>query len=209
MTQQAKSLIELISERHSIRKYDPHFEIPTKEIVEILKLATKAPSSSNLQSWRFIVIQDSDTKKELRAIANNQEQIETSSAVIAVLGDKEMFKSAEKVYKSANEAGYMDEASMDRLIESTLKTYPYASEETRMQIASFDAGLVTMQLTLVAKDRGYDTVIMGGFEKQKFSERFNVPERYFPIVLISLGKAAASAFQTTRLPIEDLLLTVI
>ena len=209
MVHPQKSLIELISERHSIRKYDPNFEIPIKEIVEILKMATKAPSSSNLQSWRFIVIQDRETKKELRMIANNQEQIETSSAVIAVLGDKEMYKSAEKVYKSANEAGYMDEANMHRLIEGTLKTYPYASEETRMQIASFDAGLVTMQLTLIAKNHGYDTVIMGGFDKQKFAERFNVPERYFPIVLISLGKAAAPAFQTTRLPIEDVLLTII
>lgn len=206
MSNQSNPLMDVIKERHSVRKYDPDFKISEQEIEGILKDATLAPSSSNLQSWRFLVITDQEKKKELRAIANNQEQVETASAVIAVLGDKEMYRNAEKVYRSANEAGFMDEANMNRLIQSTHSTYPNAPEEIRKQIASFDAGLVTMQLTLIAKDRGYDTVIMGGFDKQKFVEKFNIQERFFPIVLISLGKAGAPAFTTTRLPLEDVLL---
>jgi nitroreductase len=204
-----KSLSEVIKERHSVRKYDPTYKISEKEIKDILKEATLAPSSSNLQPWRFIVIQDEETKKELRTIANNQEQVETASAVIAVLGDKEMYKSVEKVYQSAFEAGYMDEVSMKRLIEGTYNTYPHASEEIRSNIASYDAGLVSMQLMLIAKDRGYDTVPMGGFNKEQFAKRFNVPERFFPVVLIPIGKAAAPAHNTTRLPIEDVIMDII
>jgi nitroreductase len=201
-----KGLSEVIKERHSVRKYDPTYKISQEEIKDMLIEATQAPSSSNLQPWRFIVFQDQEMKKELRAIANNQEQVETASAVIAVLGDKEMYKSVEKVYRSAHEAGYMDEANMNRLIEGTNNTYPYAPEETRKNIASFDAGLVSMQLMLVAKNRGYDTVPMGGFNKEQFMEKFNVPDHFFPIVLISVGKAAAPAFKTTRLPLEDVLI---
>ncbi|MBT2725411.1 nitroreductase family protein [Bacillus sp. ISL-75] len=201
-----KSLSEVIKERHSVRKYDSTYNISQEEIKDMLKESTLAPSSSNLQPWRFIVIQDQEAKKELRAIANNQEQVETASAVIAVLGDKEMYKSVEKVYRSAYEAGLMDEANMNRLIEGTNKTYPLAPEEVLKNIASFDAGLVSMQLMLIAKDRGYDTVPMGGFDKDKFVKMFNVSDRLFPIVLISLGKAAAPAFNTTRLPLEDVLI---
>lgn len=201
-----KGLSEVIKERHSVRKYDPTYKISQEEIKDMLIEATQAPSSSNLQPWRFIVFQDQEMKKELRAISNNQEQVETASAVIAVLGDKEMYKSVEKIYRSANEAGYMDEANMNRLIEGTNNTYPYAPEETRKSIASFDAGLVSMQLMLIAKDRGYDTVPMGGFNKEQFIEKFNVPDRFFPIVLISVGKAAAPAFKTTRLSLEDVLI---
>ena len=202
----SKSLSELIKERHSVRKYDPTYKISQEEIKDILKEATLAPSSSNLQPWRFIVIQDQETKKELRTIANNQEQVETASAVIAVLGDKEMYKSVEKVYRSALEAGFMDEANMERLIESTNKTYPFAPEETRKNIAAFDAGLISMQIMLIAKDRGFDTVPMGGFNKEQFMEKFKVSDRYFPVVLIPIGKAAAPAFKTTRLPLEDALI---
>ncbi|WP_338368193.1 nitroreductase family protein, partial [Enterococcus faecium] len=162
-----------------------------EEILEILQEATLAPSSSNLQPWKFLVIRDQDTKAELRSIAYNQEQVETSSAIIAVLGDREMYKNVEKVYRSAFEAGYMSEENMKQLIAGTNKTYPNAPVETRENIAAFDAGLVSMQLMLIAKARGLDTVTMGGFDKAKFIERFEIDERYFPIVLISLGKAAA------------------
>jgi len=203
MNTSVKNLSTVIRERRSVRKYDHEFNIPKEEIIDILKEATLAPSSSNLQPWKFIVIQDQETKKELRAIANNQEQVETSSAVIAVLGDKEMYRNGEQVYRSAFEAGFMDEANMSRMIEGTNKLYPAAPIEARANIASFDAGLVSMQLMLIAKDRGYDTVPMGGFNKQQFIEKFNVDERYMPIVLIALGKAAVPGHQTTRLPIED------
>ena len=202
----SNSLSEVIKERRSVRKYDSTYKISQEEINDMLKEATQAPSSSNLQPWRFIVIQDQEVKKELRAVANNQEQVETASAVIAVLGDKEMYKNVEKVYRSAYDAGFMDETNMNRLIEGTNKTYPFASEEVLKNIASFDAGLVSMQLMLIAKDRGYDTVPMGGFDKEKFAKMFNLEDRLFPIVLISVGKAAAPAFNSTRLPLEDVLI---
>lgn len=204
-----KSLSEVIKERHSVRKYDSNYKISKNEIEDMLKEATLAPSSSNLQPWRFIVIQDEETKKELRAIAFNQEQAETASAVIAVLGDKEMYYSSEKVYHSANEAGFIDEDTMNRMIESSKNLYSNAPEEARKNIASFDTGLLSMQLMLIAKDRGYDTVPMGGFSKEKFAERFNVPERYFPVVLIAVGKAAVPAHNTTRLPLEDVVIDYI
>ncbi|MGG1679139.1 nitroreductase family protein [Neobacillus sp. NRS-1170] len=204
-----KSLTELINERHSVRKYDATYKISKEEINDILKEATKAPSSSNLQPWRFIVIEDQEVKKELRTIANNQEQVETASAVIAVIGDKEMYKSVEKVYRSAFEAGYLDEVSMNRLIENTNKTYPFAPEEILKNIASFDAGLISMQLMLIAKDRGYDTVPMGGFSKEQFAKKFELPERFFPVVLIAIGKASAPAHHTTRLPLDDVLIDYI
>lgn len=202
-TEKIKGLSEVIRERHSVRKYDSSYKISKEEIEELLSEATLAPSSSNLQPWRFIVFQDQEVKKELREIAFNQEPVETSSAVIAVLGDREMYKEVEKIYHSANQAGFMDEANMNRLIASANNTYPGLPVEKRENIAAFDAGLVSMQLMLVAKSMGYDTVTMGGFNKQKFIERFNVSDRYFPIVLIALGKAEAPAFQTTRLPLED------
>ncbi|MBT2693841.1 nitroreductase family protein [Bacillus sp. ISL-55] len=198
------SLATVIRERRSVRKYNPDVKISQEEILDILKEATLAPSSSNLQPWRFLVIQDEETKKELRTIANNQEQVETSSAVIAVLGDREMYRNGEKVYRSSYEAGYMDEATMSRMIENTNKLYPSAHVGIRENIASFDAGLITMQLMLIARARGYDTVPMGGFNKQQFIEKFNIDGRYMPVLLLALGKAAQTGHPTTRIPVEEI-----
>ncbi|KQL17828.1 nitroreductase family protein [Cytobacillus solani] len=199
-----QSVSTVIRERHSVRKYDANYKIAREEIEDILNGAILAPSSSNLQPWRFIIIDNEEVKKELRLIANNQEPIETSSAVIAVLGDKEMYMNIEKVYRSGYEAGFMDEENVNRLMHNANSLYPNISEEVRKNIASFDAGLVSMQLMLIAKEKGYDTVPMGGFDKVKFIERFNVSERYMPMVLIAIGKAAAPPFKTTRIPLKDI-----
>ena len=205
MTKEKDSnLYTIMHARKSVRVYDPNYKIPQQELEEIIKEATSAPSSSNLQAWRFLVIQDEKTKVELRAIANNQEQVETSSAVIAVLGDAEMYKKVEQIYTQNVAEGYMGEDIKDRTIKNTHQMYPYASLETRKNIATFDAGLISMQLMLVAKEKGYDTVTMGGFDKEKFAERFELPEHIFPIVLIAIGKAAAPAFGSSRLPLNEI-----
>jgi len=200
-----QDLSTIIRERHSVRKYDASFKIPREEIEEILSEAILAPSSSNLQPWRFIVIDDQEVKKELRQIANNQEQVETSSAIIAVLGDKEMYHNIEKVYRSNYEAGFMNLETVEQIIQNSKNYYTQASEEIRKNIASFDTGLVSMQLMLIAKAKGYDTVTMGGFDKEKFMKKFNISDRYMPIVLIAIGKAAAPAYQTTRIPLKEII----
>lgn len=200
-----KSLKDIMNDRHSVRIYDPNYKMAREELEEILSDSLSAPSSSNLQPWRFIVFDHDETKKELRGIANNQEQVETASAVIAVLGDKEMYQNIERVYRSSYEAGYLDEVNMNRLIKSASNIYPNAPEEIRKNIAYFDAGLVSMQIMLLAKAKGYDTVPMGGFDKKKFIEHFQVPKRYMPIVLIAIGKAAAPAYKTSRIPLKDII----
>ncbi|MGE7624699.1 nitroreductase family protein [Viridibacillus sp. NPDC096237] len=203
-TKTESNLYTLMQERKSVRKYDPTFKMTQAQLEEIIKEATSAPSSSNLQAWRFLVIQDEETKKELRTIANNQEQIETSSAVIAVIGDAEMYKNVEKIYTQNVAEGHMDEAQKNITIENTLRMYPSAPVEVRKSIATFDAGLISMQLMLIAKEKGLDTVTMGGFDKVKFAGRFELPKNQFPIVLIAIGKAAAPAFGSSRLPLEDI-----
>jgi nitroreductase len=197
-------LEQVMKSRKSVRVYDSTHKMDKQELVEILEMATSAPSSSNLQSWRFIVIQDQEIKKELRAIGNNQAQIEDSSAIIAVLGDTEAYRNVEKIYEQNVSLGYMDQAIADRTISNTQSLYPNLPKQTLAQIASYDAGLISMQILLLAKERGYDTVVMGGFDKAAFAKRFDLPENQFPITLIAIGKATAPAFNTSRLPVEKI-----
>ncbi|VDG97709.1 Putative NAD(P)H nitroreductase yodC [Lysinibacillus sphaericus] len=199
----SETISTLIKERRSVRKYDPDFTIEKNEILKMLEQATLAPSTSNLQPWEFLVFLDAEERKDLRKIAYNQEQIETASAVIAVLGDKEFYKNIDPVYDSMSEAGFVDEASKAVLVGNAHKAYPHAPEESRKNMATFDSGLAAMQFMLIAKERGYATGPMGGFDKVKFAQRFNISERYFPIVLITLGKENAPAYSTTRIAIED------
>ncbi|WP_243354935.1 nitroreductase family protein [Bacillus litorisediminis] len=199
-----KNFFDVIRERRSVRSYDPSFRISREELTDMLQQATLAPSSSNLQPWRFLVIDSPELKEKLLPIANNQQQVTEASAIIAVLGDTESYRMAGKIYGQAVEAGFMSEEVAKSFVERTTSTYSSLPAEVARQIVSTDAGLVSMQLMLIARAKGYDTVPMGGYNKAKFVESFGIPERYIPIILIAIGKAAKPGHPTTRLPIGDI-----
>ncbi|MCA1053994.1 nitroreductase family protein [Rossellomorea aquimaris] len=192
-------------ERRSVRQYDPQYKLEENEIRDILETATLAPSSSNLQPWRFLVIEDQEEKERLLPIANNQQQIVDASVVIAILGDREAYQNADRIYSQIAEKGNMPEDVKDMYVNSILNNYGNFPKERLAKIAHIDGGLVAMQLMLAAKAKGYDTVPMGGYDEAKFVEAFNVPESYEPIMLLSLGKGTKAGFEKTRLPLEDIL----
>ncbi|PIC66696.1 nitroreductase family protein [Sporosarcina sp. P21c] len=202
MSQNYEELLEVMHARKSVRKFDPNYTIDKNDITSMLEEAISAPSSSNLQPWRFLVIQDQELKKKINRFSFNQEQIETASAIIAVIGDTEMYHNIDEIYLSNLAAGNIDEENVQIQIQNAKAAYPNAPLEVRRNIATFDAGLVSMQLMLIAKARGFDTVPMGGFDKQQFAESFELESRYEPLVLIALGKAASPAYGSTRLPID-------
>ena len=57
-------ILNLMRSRRSIRKY---LEIPVEwdKIVNILDAGKSAPSSGNLQSWKFIIVKDSQTRQKI------------------------------------------------------------------------------------------------------------------------------------------------
>jgi nitroreductase len=54
-------LDEAIGRRRSVRKYKADAPIPQEDIEAIVEAGTWAPSSTNIQPWRFIVITDRET----------------------------------------------------------------------------------------------------------------------------------------------------
>ncbi len=202
-TVEQQQFFNVIQDRRSVRSYDPQAKILREEMNEILQQATLAPSAANLQPWRFLVIDSQELKQKLLPIANDQQQVIEASAVIAVLGDLEGYKLADKIYGMAVDAGYMPAETATSFVERYQGLFKSMPRETVRQKISIDAGLVSMQLMLVARAKGYDTVPMGGYDQAKFVEAFDIPERYATIMLIAIGKAAKPGHPTVRLPIED------
>lgn len=193
----------VIQDRRSVRYYDTEAKISREEMNEILQQATLAPSGANLQPWRFLVIDSQELKQKLLPIAYNQKQVIEASAVIAVLGDMEGYTLAAKIYDMAVDAGYMPKETAKSFVERYQEMFASMSPDNVLRKVLIDSGLVSMQLMLVARAKGYDTVSMGGFDQAKFVEAFDIPARYAPIVLIAIGKAAKPGHPTVRLPIEE------
>ena len=201
-----KDFNEIVLKRRSIKRYDPSVKISHEEMEEILAEATRAPSSVNMQPWRFVVIETPEGKEKLAELAKfNSEQVNTSSAVIAVFGDMNNFEYAEEIFGKAVELGYMPHEIKEQQLQVITPIYENMPEADMRDVVLIDSGLVSMQLMLVARAHGYDTNPIGGYEKELIAEAFGLDkERYVPIMLISIGKAASEGHASYRLPVNTI-----
>jgi len=205
-TQTTTDFMEIVKGRRSIRNYDTDVKISKEEMTQILEEATLAPSSVNMQPWRFLVIDSEEGKATLAPLAKfNQVQVETSSAVIAVFGDMNAVDQLENIYDTAVAKGLMPQEVRDRQVPAIQGMYSSVSANDLKDSILIDSGLVSMQLMLVARAHGYDTNPIGGYEKDQIAEAFGLEkERYLPVMLLSIGKAVDAGYPSVRLPIADI-----
>ncbi|MTT33335.1 nitroreductase family protein [Terrilactibacillus sp. BCM23-1] len=194
----------IIRERHSVKEFDPNVKISHEEMLKILEEATLAPSSVNLQPWRFVVVDDEKQKEKLQNLVRfNQRQLNTSAAMILILGDMNHFDYADEIFSLAVERNTMPQEVKDNYMTTLPKAFSSMSPQKIRETALIDGGLVAMQLMLVAKAHGYDTNPIGGFERKELLEALGVDtERYVPVMIVAIGKAAKPAHASVRLPIE-------
>ncbi|MEC1635027.1 nitroreductase family protein [Bacillus mojavensis] len=198
--------MEIMKGRRSIRNYDPTVRISKEEMTEILEEATTAPSSVNAQPWRFLVIDSPEGKEKLAPLASfNQTQVTTSSAVIAVFADMNNADYLADIYSKAVELGYMPQEVKDRQIAALTAHFEKLPAQVNRETILIDGGLVSMQLMLTARAHGYDTNPIGGYDKENIAEVFGLDkERYVPVMLLSIGKAADEGYASYRLPIDTI-----
>lgn len=84
---------DIVFSRHSVKEFDENKKIDREEMIQILEEATLAPSSVNLQPWRFVVVESDEAKDKLRPLIRfNVRQNDTSSAMILIFGDMQCYE---------------------------------------------------------------------------------------------------------------------
>jgi nitroreductase len=84
MKKNMQELDKVIRKRKMIRKYDQSREVPEKIINKLIDNASRAPSAGHTQVQEFIVIKNPSTKRKLRLVSVNQEQVEEAPVLIVV-----------------------------------------------------------------------------------------------------------------------------
>ncbi|MBU0549309.1 MAG: nitroreductase family protein [Candidatus Omnitrophica bacterium] len=75
-------VMEAIKNRCSVRSYQER-PVEEQKLKAILEAARLAPSASNRQEWRFIVVRDKPARQQLMKAARNQEFVSQAPVVIA------------------------------------------------------------------------------------------------------------------------------
>ncbi|HEL2474856.1 TPA: nitroreductase family protein [Streptococcus suis] len=197
---------EIMFGRKSIKVYDETVTIDHEEMLEMLNKAITAPSSVNLQPWRFVVVESAAAKTKLRPMVRfNTKQVDTASAVILIFADIKPQDRTEVIYDRAVAEGKMPPEVRDYQVPAIKSMYDNLSPATMREVVKMDASLAAMQLMLVARSHGYDTNPMSGFDPEEMAATFELdPNRYIPVLMVSIGKAKEPGFDSVRIEAEKI-----
>ena len=196
---------DIVFNRRSVREFDENYKIPRDEMLQIIEESTEAPSSVNLQPWRFVVVESQEGKDKLRPLIRfNQRQNDTSSAMIIIFGDMKCYEKTEEIYSRAVEKGFMPEEVKKDMVDLIMPAYTGASKQKMNDIVKIDSSLAAMQMLLVARAHGYETCVIGGFEEDVIAEEFGLDkERYVPVTIVAIGKSDYDTHESVRLEPEE------
>ncbi|MGL4382180.1 MAG: nitroreductase family protein, partial [Bacilli bacterium] len=195
-------------QRKSYRAYDPSIKIDVEDIKRMISLASLAPSAYNLQSWQVVAVVNQEVKDQLKEASFNQQQVQDASVVFVVFANKLAYLNIAKIQDKAIAHGVLPKEMRDSSIKQVMDFYNTASPARVAQSAITNASLFAMQLILIIKDFGYDSVPMGGFNPEKVSTILGKDDNHIPIVMIPAGKSISDAYETIRFDVDEILTIV-
>ncbi len=181
------NVTQAIIERRSVKAYDPQHKMTEQEIAKLMSLAILSPTAFNIQNWRFVVVTDPALRKEIRAVSWNQAQVEEASLLVVLTAD---LKAWEK-----DPARYWVNAPkpvQDYLVPA-IGNYYQGNEQVQRDEGMRSCGMAAMTLMLAAKEMGYDTCPMDGFDFDAVSKLLNLPADHTPVMFVVVGKALEPA----------------
>ena len=151
------NFFDVIRTRRSVRSYRPD-PIPEDVLERVLEAVRVAPSSSNRQPWRFIIVKDEATKQKIIPACYGQSWMAEAPVIIMACGNDKIFDHGN------NHGGYMGNMSM-----------------------IVDTSIAFTHLILAARVEGLGTCWIGWFSNDQVKKILNVPEEWDVVALTPLG----------------------
>lgn len=178
---------QAITERRSVKAYDPQHKMTEEEISKLLSLAMLSPTAFNIQNWRFVVVNDPALRKEIRNVSWDQAQVEEASLLIVLTADlKAWAKQPERYWVNA------PKPVQDYLVPAIGQYYD-GKEQVQRDEAMRSCGMAATTIMLAAKEMGYDTCPMDGFDFDAVAKLLNLPADHTPAMFVVVGKAVKAA----------------
>ena len=147
-----------IQNRRAVKSFDPDHKMSEQERAQLMKLAQLAPTSFNIQNWRFVLVDDPELKKEIRAVSWDQAQVTDCSLLVILCADlKAWDKDPKRYWASATQE------AQDFILPALAGFYKDRAWMERDE-AMRSVGIVAQTLMLAAVEMGYDSCPMIGFD---------------------------------------------
>lgn len=203
-------LIETIKARRSIRKFktDP---IPDQYITELIEAGRLAPSGSNLQATRYVIIKSLEGRSKL-VECTPLPFVTRAPLIIACCIDKQVLNTANARTNELIEANaFVDTplANMSTDSEALEKQKKKMDEESLKSYLRLNAAIALDHIALRAVELGLGSCWIMMFNSEKAKEILELDERYDVVALLPIGYPDQSPLQRPRLKLDELIIKTI
>jgi len=191
------NVTEAIETRRAVKHYNPDYRMPESDLQELIRLTKLAPSSFNMQNYRILVVRDPELRKEIRAAAWDQAQVTDASVLFVMCADLDAHKEDPSLYWSHAPQ------EVQNILGPMIKPFYEGRDWLIRDEAIRSSALAGMTLMLAAREFGYDSCPMVGFDAEKVAQLIDLPDNHVISFMIAVGKSAKPAWDRgKRLPDE-------
>lgn len=197
---------EAIEKRRSIRKYRPD-PVPDEMINEILEAARLAPSGTNLQPWRFVVVKSKEMKEKLTA-AIPLKFITRAPVIFICCADLTAMKSVgERMGELAN-AGAFDPSDLDGFDPSSYSSRKMEDGATKAYL-TLNVAIAIQNMVLRATDLGLGSCWTMMFSQDKIKSLLELGDDLHVVAVLPVGYPDQSPEPRPRLPLAKIIMKTV
>ena len=195
-------VFEAIRARRAVKQYDPNHELTQEQITQLLEAAMQAPTSFNIQHWRFVVVRDPELRREIRANGNDQAQMTDASLLILMTADMKAWqKEPERYWRNAP-------AEVAEILVNWMGPFHEGKPELQRDEAQRSIGMAMQTLMLAAKGMGLDSCPMIGFDHEAVAKLVRLPADHCIGPMVAIGKGTKEPWpKPGQLPMSEVVIT--
>ena len=175
-------VLEAIYKRRAIKHYDSEHRMADEEIDKLLQAAIQSPTSFNIQHWRFVVVDDPELRKQIRAAGNNQTQMTDASLLIVMTADVMAWKKSPERYWTEAPKEVAD------MLVNWMAPFHEGKAQLQRDEAMRSIGIAMQTIMLAAQGLGYDSCPMIGFDHDAVAKLINLPADHVIGPMVAVGK---------------------
>ena len=169
--------LEILKFRHACKIFDESKKIGAGEFDFILEAGRLSPSSTGLEQWDFLVVQNKELREKIKAVSWNQVQITSCSHLVVILAKiKEVKVGSSYIDKMiARRADKNIEAIAERQKFFLLSNFKNDDELT-FQWSHEQCMIAATNMMNAAASLGIDSCPMEGFDRHALNEILGLDE---------------------------------
>ena len=191
---------EAVSTRRAVKWYDPEHRMPEETFRQLMQHTILAPTAFNIQNWRFVRVTDRQQRQAIRAAAWDQSQVTDASELLVLCFDNRAWdREPGRYWRNAPQ-------EVQDFLLPALAGYYRGKPEIERDEGMRSCGLAGMTIMLLARELGYDSCPMDGFDYEAVGRIIDLPQDHAIAFMIAIGKSTKQPWpKPGQLPLADVL----